>query len=129
MYKSKNKCAKLNRGDILRINIEYRNGILFVRLKGILTKKTVNKLNKKVTFIVSNNGIRNIVFNVSKLSKLDYKGIHSLLYNYELSKRNNGRVFICGINDQIKDIVKNTHLLKYIYEISSELCAMKVLKG
>ncbi len=113
----------------MRINIEYRNGILFVRLKGILTKKTVNKLNKKVTFIVSNNGIRNIVFNVSKLSKLDYKGIHSLLYNYELSKRNNGRVFICGINDQIKDIVKNTHLLKYIYEISSELCAMKVLKG
>lgn len=113
----------------MRINTEYRGGILFVRLTGQLTKNTVNKLNKKVSFIVSNNGIRNIVFNVSKVSKIDYKGVHTLLYNYELATKNDGRVFICGVGEKIKRILKNNHLFNYIYEISDELCALRVMKG
>lgn len=121
--------AKFNRGDTIKIYIEYRSGILFVRLMGKLTMNTVNKFNKKVTLLVNNGGITNIVFNVSKLSKLDYKGIHALLYNYELAMRYEGRVFICGINKNIFKIIKNTRLCNYIYEIPDELCALKVMKG
>lgn len=113
----------------MRINTEYRGGILFVRLTGQLTINTVNKLRKKVTVVVGNNGIRNIVFNVSRISKIDYKGIHSLLYIYELATKNDGRVFMCGVKEKVRRIIKETHLFNYIYEISDELCALRVMKG
>lgn len=112
---------------MLTINTEFRKGIMFVRLKGELTKDTVNKLDKKVTKIVEENGICNIVFNVSDLKVIDYKGINRLLYNYELCKSNQGKILLCGNNYNIKSKLKKSRLLNYIYEISDELCAMKII--
>ena len=48
---------------MLNVGTEFRKGILFVRLKGHLNKDTISKLNKRVTKVVKDNGIRNIVFN------------------------------------------------------------------
>lgn len=129
LYKKILRSAKLYRGDTLKINLEYRMGILFVRLSGELTIKTVNKFNRKVSLLVSNNGITNIVFNIQNLKRIDYKGIHSILYNYELVNRYNGRIYICGINIQNRPFIKKSHLLNYIYEIPNELCAIKIMKG
>ena len=55
---------------MLNVGTEFRKGILFVRLKGHLNKDTINKLNKRVTNIVKENGIRNIVFNFTNLMHL-----------------------------------------------------------
>ena len=73
---------------MLNVGTEFRKGILFVRLKGDLNKDTVYKLNKKVTNVVKENGIRNIVFNFERLKSIDIKGINSIFYNYELCKKN-----------------------------------------
>ena len=54
---------------MLNVGTEFRKGIFFVRLKGHLNKETVYKLNKKVTNIVKENGIRKIVFNFTNLSQ------------------------------------------------------------
>lgn len=113
----------------MKIYTEYRNGILFVRLSGNLTKETVGKLNDKVTNLVNKVGIRNVVFNVEKLNSIDFKGINSLLYNYELVKKNEGRIFLCGNNEKINKALKCGHVFKYISEISNELCAMNLMKG
>lgn len=113
----------------MQIYTEYRNGILFVRLSGDLNKSNVSKLNDKVTSIVSRVGIRNIVFNVKKLDNIDIKGINSLLYNYEIVKKNGGNIFICGNNEKINKNLKYGHVFKYIGEITDELCAMNLMKG
>ena len=76
---------------MLTVATEFREGILFVRLKGHLNKDTIGKLNKRVTNIVKTNGIRNIVFNFTNLKSIDIKGINAILYNYELCKNNDGR--------------------------------------
>lgn len=112
---------------MLTVTTEFRKGILFVRLKGRLTKDTVYKLNKKVTRIIKENGIRNVVFNLSKLKAIDMKGISTLLYNYELCKKNDGRSLLCGNNSNIDRKLKKTRLLNYIYEISDELSAIKII--
>lgn len=112
---------------MLTVTTEFRKGILFVRLKGHLTKDTVNKLNKKVTRIVKENGIRNIVFNLSNLKSIDMKGINALLYNYELCKSNDGISLLCGNNDKIQGKLKRSRLINYIYEITDELSAIKIL--
>lgn len=112
---------------MLNIKTIYINEILFVRLKGILNKETVHKLNKKVTNLVLENEISNVVFNFTNLKEIDMKGINAIFYNYELCKRNNGISFICGNNDNIKNKLKKSRLINYLYEIPNELSANKLI--
>lgn len=112
---------------MLNVGTEFRKGILFVRLKGHLNKNTIYKLNKRVTKIVKENGIRNIVFNFSNLKSIDVKGINTIFYNYELCKNNDGRSLMCGNNDNIRKKLKRSRLVNYVYETSDELNAMKIL--
>ena len=113
----------------MRINTEYRNGILFVRLKGNLISKNVDLMNKKVTNLIYRAGIRNVVFNFEKMNRIDCKGINLLLYNYELVKKNDGNIFICGDNESVRKTLRYNHVFKYIAEINDELCAMNLMKG
>lgn len=112
---------------MLNVGTEFRKGILFVRLRGELTKDTIGKLNKRVTKIVKDNGIRNIVFNFSNLKLIDIKGINAIFYNYELCKSNEGRSLMCGNNDNIRKKLKRSRLINYIYETPDELSATKIL--
>lgn len=112
---------------MLNVGTEYRKGILFVRLKGHLNKDTVNKLNKRVTNIVKENGIRNIVFNFTNLKSIDIKGINAIFYNYELCKNNEGMSMFCGNNERIKDKLKKSRLINYVYETKDELNAIRIL--
>lgn len=112
---------------MLNVITEFRKGILFVRLRGDLNKNTISKLNKKVTNIVKANGISNVVFNFSNLKSIDIKGINTIFYNYELCKKNDGRSFICGNNDNIRKKLKKSRLINYIYETTDELNAMRIL--
>ena len=112
---------------MLNVGTEFRKGILFVRLKGHLNKDTVSKLNKRVTNIVKENGIRNIVFNFTNLKSIDIKGINAIFYNYELCKNNEGMSMFCGNNEKIKDKLKKSRLINYVYEIKDELNAIRIL--
>ena len=116
-------------GDsLLDINLEFCKGILFIRLKGILNKNTVNKLKDEVNSLVKENGIRNLVFNISELESIDCYGINALLNNYELCKINHGQSLVCGINNNlVKHRINNSRLLKYMYETSDELSALNVI--
>lgn len=123
-------CVKVYlRGDnMLEINMEFRKGILFIRLSGILDRTTISKLNTEVTELVKDNGIKNIVFNIDGLKSIDLKGINSLLYNYELSRMNDGKAMLCGINNSlVRYRINNSRLLNYMYEVSDELSAIKVI--
>lgn len=112
---------------MLNVGTEYRKGILFVRLKGDLNKDTVEKMNKKVTNLVKQNGIRNIVFNFTNLKSIDIKGINTIFYNYELSKNNEGISMFCGNNDKIRERLKKSRLVNYVYETKDELSAIRIL--
>ena len=112
---------------MLNVGTEFRKGILFVRLKGDLNKDTVEKMNKRVTNLVKNNGIRNIVFNFTNLKSIDIKGINTIFYNYELCKNNEGRSLMCGNNDNIRKKLKKSRLINYISETTDELSAIKIL--
>ncbi len=113
---------------MLEINMEFRKGILFIRLSGILDRTTIHKLNSEVTELVKDNGIKNIVFNIDGLKSIDLKGINSLLYNYELSRMNDGKAMLCGVNNSlVRYRINNSRLLNYMYEVSDELSAIKVI--
>lgn len=115
--------------DKLDINMEFRKGILFIRLEGELTKDTAWKLNRDVTDLIKETGIRNVVFNVENLVAIDMKGISTLFYNYELCKQNQGKSLLCGVNHtMVRNRIKNSRLLKYMYETSDELSAFRIFE-
>ena len=113
---------------MLKIITEYRQGIMFVRLIGRLTKNNIHSFNTKVIDNIKNGGICNVVFNVKSLKEIDIKGIHMLLYSYELCKQNDGCTLICGNNKYIEPKIKKSRILNYIGEISNELTAIKIIK-
>ena len=112
---------------MLNVGTEFRNGILFIRLKGHLNRETIEKYNKRVTNLIKENGIRNIVFNFTNLKSIDIKGINAIFYNYELCKNNEGMSMFCGNNEKIKNKLKKSRLINYIYETKDELNAIRIL--
>ena len=84
----------------------FKKGILFIRLKGDVTKKTSNFFDTEIDPLILDNGIKNVVFNISKLSKVDNDGIMAICNSYlKLSKESN--VLLCGIPSYLKDKFKN----------------------
>lgn len=107
--------------------MEFRKGILFVRLTGELTKNTVSILENDVIDLIETNGIRNVVFNIENLDYIDLRGINYLLYTYEVCKNNHGKSLLCGINNEVKDKIKTSRLLNYMVETKDELSALKIM--
>lgn len=112
---------------MLEITTEYREGILFVRLDGILVSNTVEFFQQELKRW-KEEGISNIVFNVNALKEIDTVGIRSFFESYQMIHDKDGRGLICGMNHHINQSLKNSRILNYIYEISDELNAIKVMK-
>ena len=83
---------------MLKINMEYRKGVLFIRLKGNLTKETVKSLNQYILPIITQNGIKYIVYNLGAIKVIDNYGKDSLEKGVEAVKLNHGEGLICNTN-------------------------------
>jgi stage II sporulation protein AA (anti-sigma F factor antagonist) len=113
---------------MLKVETEYRKGILFIRLEGILDKNTSFKLNKEVGSIIDKMGIRYIVFNVENITSIDINGVNALLNQYKLVTNNKGKILVCGLkNNVIPNNAYKSKLLKYIDEINNELSAFEII--
>lgn len=102
---------------MLDINIEFRKGILFIRLNGTLDKFTMDGL-EHINSLIIDNKVKNTVFNLDNLQSYDKKGV-SKLYNIyiNLIKHNLKCYFI-------KNNILNNMKIK---KIDNELLAMEVL--
>ena len=114
---------------MLRINMEFRKGILFVRLYGKLIRDTTLEFQEEVIDRIQENGLHTVVINIEGLEELDIKGINSLLYCYESCKKNRGTALLCGINrETIKNRLTKERVLKYMFQITNELDALNKIK-
>lgn len=104
-------------------NIEYRENILFIRLIGNLNKNNIIEFDKEINNIIYNLGIYNIVFNFEQLNSIDSISINYLINYYNLLKKRKGVSLACGVHG----CLKSSGLLNYMKEISSELCAIRVI--
>lgn len=113
---------------MLEIDIEFRKGILFVRLEGILNSETVNKLNREVLYTIKINGIKYIVFNFENLYYIDMAGINAIMKHYNLVNAYHGKGLICGIcNNIVKNRIKQSNVLDYLSETNNELSALRTI--
>ena len=110
---------------MLEIILEFRKGILFVRLIGDLNRDTCGQLKSEVTNIMFKNGIWHVSFNLMQLKSIDMKGINQLLYHYEICKNHDGNCYICNmINEQLYSRLKKKHIFNYITKMDNELAVL-----
>ncbi len=103
---------------MLKINMEYRRGILFIRLNGNLSINTVSKFEEYTIPIIKNYGIRYVVYNLNNIVNLDESGITSINNAVRLIKKNRGKALIVSKKDN--DTFNNIN-------ISNELVALELL--
>ena len=106
---------------MLKIIMEFRKGILFVRLYGKLIKDTTLEFQNEVIARIQKNGIHTVVVNI--------EGMNSLLYCYESCKKNKGTALLCGeTKDTIKYRLDKGRIFNYMSQIKSELDALNKIK-
>ena len=113
---------------MLKINMEFKRGILFIRLDGSLDNKTIDKFDNEVLSLILNNGLKNIVINFDKVYNIDKKGIDELINLSEIVSGLNGKATLCSItNKEVKRLINNHNTFDF-YETQNELTALGVMK-
>lgn len=107
-------------------NIEFKKGVLFVRIKGILVGNKVKKFEEEVIPIILGLEARNVTVNLYDVSLIDKRGINSIIKMSTLVNKNAGKVAVCEINDSIKDNVMNSDVFDYCFKTKNELTSLGV---
>ena len=109
---------------MLKMDMEYNHGILFVRLDGVLNRSTSYKLNNYLVPVILKHKIKYLVCNCFLLEYLDEAGLNAILNTKCAIKTNKGKMYVCETpNEYIKTFKKAG-----LKETSSELTALNLLK-
>lgn len=113
---------------MLNINMEFRKGILFVRLVGKLDVSNCNVLDDELKSLIDGRSIKFVTFNVSELDYIDVDGINTILKYYKALSQMDGKALICGVdNELVKLRVHNSMIPYYVFETSDELGAINYI--
>ena len=110
--------------DMLDIDMEFKKGILIVRLRGILNHDTIPYLKKDFEKIIETNGIKYVLLNIKHLSFIDSTGLNAIKRCYSLVVKHGGKFIICGIN---KLFDYNYELSENLYQIAEETTAYEIV--
>ncbi|MBE6139933.1 MAG: STAS domain-containing protein [Firmicutes bacterium] len=108
---------------MLKMRLEYQEGILFVRLKGKLNKRTSYKINNYLVPVLKKHKIQYLVYNFYELEVIDIVGKEALLNSKCAILNNKGKILCCNESKIIKDNIKDLKIKK----INNELDSLKLI--
>ena len=109
---------------MLKMNLEYNKGILFVRLDGMLHWVFTYKINNYLIPVILKHKIKYLVYNFYNLEDIDEDGIDALLNSEEAIKTNKGVMYICEVNKRLERKLKHFRARKF----DNELTCMKLIE-
>ena len=109
---------------MLKMDLEYKSGVLFIRLEGNLIRKTNYKINNYIIPVIIKHEIKYVIYNLEKLKTIDESGIDAILNTKCKIKNNKGTIYLCKVSDEISKKIKR---LK-IKELSDELTALRKIE-
>lgn len=113
------------KGDnMLKMDLEFNKGILFVRLKGKLLRKNSYKINNYLNPVLKKHCIKYLVYNFSFLEDIDTSGLDAIISSKYIIKNNRGKIRMCEVNGKIKEKIKGARLAR----ITNELAAFRLLE-
>ncbi|MBR1413173.1 MAG: STAS domain-containing protein [Bacilli bacterium] len=109
---------------MLKIDMEYTKGILFVRLDGNLDRKQCYKLNNYLVPVILKHKIKYLIYNMYSLKDIDSSGVDALINSKCAIKANKGRVLMCEVDKEVKKSLKRIR----IKEVADEINAMSLIR-
>lgn len=97
---------------MLKMDLEYNNGILFARLKGILNNKSSYKINQYLNPVLKKHKIKYLVYNLFSLESIDESGLNAIINTKITIKNNHGKIVICEVPEVISQAIKSLKLFK-----------------
>ena len=87
---------------MLKVLMEFRKGILFVRLYGSLNEESLEIFDTEVKEVIINSGIRFVVLNVDNLESINETGVKEIKNLKKTLKKLDGEFFLFG--GEIKEL-------------------------
>lgn len=109
---------------MLKVDMEYEKGILYVRLKGVLDRKVCYKINNYIVPVVLKHKIKYLVFNLSLLQDIDESGLDALLNTKCAIRSNKGKICLCEVSDMVRQKLKRLKMRI----ASNELAANRLIE-
>lgn len=110
------------RGDyLIDTDIEFRKGVLFIRINNTLKEKEYLASSNAIKELVSQIGIKYLVINFNEESVDNDFKLKLIINNYEYLKKISGKLLLCGNIDI--SLCNNL----YIDKIDNELEAFKII--
>ncbi len=95
---------------MLKVDMEYDKGILYIRLNGELDRKACYKINNYILPAVLKHKIKYLVFNLFMLKDIDTSGLDSLLNVKCAIRANKGKICLCEVSDDISQKIKRLRM-------------------
>ncbi len=95
---------------MLKMDLEYKKNILFVRLKGHLNYKNTYKINTFLNPVVMKHKIKYLVYNLEDLESIDSSGVDAIIHSKRAIKSNQGKLVMCHTNYKIKNALRKLRL-------------------
>lgn len=98
---------------MLKIDIEYKKGILFVRLLGDVNKSTIKDM-EIVDNIIKKAGIKYLLINLEKVVIIRPDEISKMISKYKTLIGDDGKIVICGYYNPMKLSINTSDSRVYI---------------
>lgn len=113
---------------MIKIDMEFKKGILFIRLQGLLTKSNNREFRNEVFPLILKHEFKYIVLNLSNVNSIDEVGIDSLLDLNNIVSSWKGRASLCNLNEELRHKVYSSELANCYFQTNNELTATGVFK-
>lgn len=88
--------------------MEFRKGVLFVRLYGDFNEQSLDTFNKEVKEVIIESGIKYVVLNVENLNSITNEGVTEIKRLRKIIKKMDGEFFLFG--GEVKELKKLVNL-------------------
>lgn len=110
--------------NMMKMDLEFVNGILFCRLKGKLNKKSSYKINSYLLPVLMKYKIKYLVYNLYELDEIDESGLDAILNTKCAIRTNKGKICMCEVHGNILSSVKKLRIKR----TETERTALKLIE-
>lgn len=81
---------------MFKMELEYKKGVLFARLKGTLNRRGSFKINNYLNSVIKKHNIKYLVYNFKDLKMIDEVGVNAIINSKRKIKENKGTIKVCN---------------------------------
>ena len=110
----------------MNIETNYKNKILNIKINGFLIKNKTNYFESEIIPILLTLKSKKVIINLINTKSVDEYGINSLIKIADLVNRFKGKLVLCNINNNIKDLFKESEIFDYCFKAKNEKTCIEV---